>query len=125
MARSLLFCYVLLIIINKIYGSILSASEIDDLRNALMNKIDTFSNDFTPKEDKPLAASIVRLVFHDCAGPFNSGTSEDTLNNSLRLCDGCIDMDIEDHAGLESFAVEPLEEIYQDFKTKVNRADFW
>jgi len=90
-----------------------------------MNEIDTFSNEFSPSSDKPLAAHILRLVFHDCAGPENIGSTESTVNNDKRLCDGCIDLDLIDHKGLQNLAIEPLEPIYNEYKSRMSRADFW
>ena len=110
-------------ILDQVYS--FTSSDIDELRIAAMNKFDTFGNVDDPKELKPLIGSIVRLVFHDCAGPFNSGDTQLTIDNTLRLCDGCIDLDLNAHAGMEPFAVEPVEEICQLFRNKINRADCW
>lgn len=110
---------------TSIVNGILTANEIDQLRVQIMNEIDTYSNEFSPSSDKPLAAHILRLVFHDCAGPENTGITESTVNNDKRLCDGCIDLDLKDHAGLNKLAVQPLEVIYSEYKSRISRADFW
>lgn len=119
-----------ILIVMYFYGiclvnGILTAMEIDELRIRIMNEIDTFSNEFSPSSEKPLAAHIIRLVFHDCAGPENIGTTQSTVNNDKRLCDGCIDLDLQDHKGLEHMAVQPLESIYNEYKSRISRADFW
>jgi len=102
-----------------------SASDIDALRISVLNKIDTFGNEDDGPEFKPLIGSILRLVFHDCSGPYNPGTTAATNVNTKRLCDGCIDLDKLDHGGLQSLAVEPLEEICSEFADIMNRADCW
>eukprot|EP00484_Ammonia_sp_Unknown_P030020 CAMPEP_0197024752 /NCGR_PEP_ID=MMETSP1384-20130603/5256_1 /TAXON_ID=29189 /ORGANISM="Ammonia sp." /LENGTH=448 /DNA_ID=CAMNT_0042453193 /DNA_START=19 /DNA_END=1365 /DNA_ORIENTATION=- len=67
-----------------------------------------------------LAATTVRLIFHDCSGPGEAGSTE------IAQCNGCIDFQNKDHAGLQSGAVEPLDIIYQSYwNTLMNRADFW
>eukprot|EP01084_Bolivina_argentea_P309445 535252_1 len=112
-------------IIQIIHGQFLLRDEIDELRIAIMDQIDRFSNEFTSKEEKPLAASIIRLTFHDCAGPVNMGTTERTVDTSIRKCDGCINLDLGDHRGLEQFAIDPLEKVFEHFSDRINRADFW
>merc|ERR1719511_79334 len=76
-----------------------SVSEIEQLRVSVLNVIDTFGNEDDGPEFKPLIGSILRLVFHDCSGPHNPGSTSDTNNNDKRLCDGCIDLDKADHSG--------------------------
>jgi len=105
--------------------AVLTPSEIDDLRVDILNAIDTFSNAFSPAADKPLAAHIVRLVFHDCAGPENEGTTHDTANNAIRRCDGCIHTSLQDHRGINQMAIQPLEPIYAEYQSRISRADFW
>eukprot|EP01084_Bolivina_argentea_P307539 531585_1 len=102
-----------------------SASDIDRLRISVLNKIDSFGNIDDPSSMKPLLGSIVRLVFHDCAGPLNTGLTQDDIDNNIRICDGCIDFDLADHAGLKGFAVQPIEEICMEFSSLINRADCW
>ena len=55
-------------------------------------------------------ATALRLSFHDCVGG----------------CDGCLNLDNEDNAGLEDI-VTLLEEVYADnnFSELLSRADFW
>ena len=102
-----------------------TASDIERLRVSVLNKIDTFGNEDDGPEFKPLIGSILRLVFHDCSGPYNPGTTAATNVNTKRLCDGCIDLDKLDHGGLQSLAVEPLEEICAEYVEIMNRADCW
>ena len=56
------------------------------------------------------AAKALRLSFHDCVGG----------------CDGCLNLDDEDNAGLEDI-VTSLEAVYADnnFSELLSRADFW
>jgi len=56
------------------------------------------------------AAKALRLSFHDCVGG----------------CDGCLNLDDEDNAGLEDI-VNTLEQVYADnnLSELLSRADFW
>eukprot|EP01084_Bolivina_argentea_P306384 529439_1 len=102
-----------------------TASDIDVLRMVTLNKIDSFGNIDDGAELKPLIASIVRLVFHDCIGPYNPGETPSSLDDSIRICDGCIDFDAIDHAGIQEFALQPMVEICHPFADKLNTADCW
>eukprot|EP01083_Nonionella_stella_P248933 861299_1 len=68
-------------------------------------------------------ASIVRLIFHDC------GTSNSSNSNQPVICNGCIDLNAMDHAGLYDNAIIDLENLYynetNNWYTKMSRADFW
>ena len=116
---------IFLISIISAQNGALTIDEIDQLRIQVLNLIDTFGNDDDPASSKPLIGSIIRLVFHDCAGPFNPGSDVTTLDNSIRLCDGCIDLENLDHSGLQSLAQEPIESICSQWRNKMNRADCW
>ena len=74
---------------------------------------------------KPLAGSVLRLIFHDCGGP-----PEGNVAGAISKCDGCIELDnFGDHQGLERRAIEPLDDIYvgsvNNWDEKMSRADFW
>merc|ERR1719209_2216597 len=58
-------------------------------------------------ETKKLPAAV-RLAFHDCVGG----------------CDGCIDKDKPNNAGLEPF-VKALEPTFKRYENILTRADFW
>mmetsp|Transcript_55931 Transcript_55931/g.93159 ORF Transcript_55931/g.93159 Transcript_55931/m.93159 type:complete len:384 (+) Transcript_55931:52-1203(+) len=87
------------------------------LRNELQSEFDS---------DRDLIASVVRLIFHDCAGQ-----REDVLTPIARnsVCDGCIELDDKHNTGIEELAIDPLEDIYNDspnqWQSRMNRADFW
>jgi len=102
-----------------------TADDIDALRIEVLNKIDTTGNTLDGPEHKPLIGSILRLIFHDCAGPLNTGSTTATLDNTIRLCDGCIDVDLDDHNGIEELAMLPIEDICTAFSDRMNRADCW
>ena len=95
-------------------SSQITPEDIDDLRSAIREEIDESGN------NRKLLASIVRLVFHDCAGPSNS-------HNLTSQCNGCIDLSNTDHNGLLQSAITPLEDIFTEFSAEINinRADFW
>ena len=81
---------------------------------------------FTTKDDKPLCSATVRLVFHDCAGPFNPGETVETVDNTIRLCDGGLDLSLSDHAGLRQLAVDPLAPLFNKWADKFESiADYW
>eukprot|EP01084_Bolivina_argentea_P265791 450654_1 len=71
--------------------------------------------------DKPLLATTVRLIFHDCGGPPEIG--DPTLVASI--CNGCISFSNVNNLGLESGAILPLESIYISYQNVMSRADFW
>ena len=108
-----------------IVNGVLSPAEIDDLRTKIIFKINNFNDPLHPQSDKPLAARIVRLVFHDCSGPENTGNGVDTVNNDIRKCDGCININLDDHKGLQPFAMDPIESIYNEYASRISRADFY
>ncbi|CAH1789719.1 unnamed protein product, partial [Owenia fusiformis] len=58
--------------------------------------------------EMPRIAGFVRLAFHDCVGG----------------CDGCIDLENGDNAGLEDY-IKNLDDVYAQFSRKLSRADFW
>lgn len=107
--------------------------DIDELRILLA---EAFRNSTVAESDpEPLISTLVRLVFHDCGGvptiideQFQSDLDIDPRYNlnAITICDGCIDFsDLEKHAYLQEFAVEPLEPIYGLYESKMSRADFW
>ena len=105
------YLYILLFLISSIISitnAALTAEDIDQLRVEVLNLIDTFGNSDDDASQKPLIGSILRLVFHDCAGPYNPGIDVSTLDNTIRLCDGCIDLENADHAGLQELAKNQL-----------------
>ena len=68
---------------------------------------------------RSLLATTVRLTFHDCSGPGEAGSTE------IAQCNGCIDFQNDDHAGLQS-TVEQLQTIYNSgWNNLMSRADFW
>ena len=91
-----------------------------DLDSTLRNELeDEFS------DNDRLIGSVVRLIFHDCAGQQENNFS----GIGGTICDGCIDFDNTAHAGLQSLAIDPLEQIYlssdNNWNTRMSRADFW
>jgi len=105
--------------------SVPSPADIEAFRIDVLDLIDTFGNADDPPEAKPLIGSVLRLVFHDCAGPFNDGTTAASNDNAHRLCDGCIDLDKGDHGGLLELAVAPIEVLCLKYASVMNRADCW
>eukprot|EP01084_Bolivina_argentea_P251710 422261_1 len=104
-----------------ILNASLDRDDIDRLRDLLIRKIDSFSEGSDDSKDKPLAGALVRMVFHDCAGTLRD--EED--DGRVRGCNGCMNMDQIDHAGLRKKAVEPIAEIFREFSDKISIADFW
>ena len=104
----------LLSITTRLNQSQITEEELDDLRTELREEFDA-SGRF-----RDLLASTVRLIFHDCSGPPESG-------DAVSICNGCIDFSNEDHAGLVAQAVNPLEDIYNKsgWSDQMSRADFW
>jgi len=115
----------LLLLLISISNAILTRDEIDEFRVEVLNLIDTFSNFEDDSSEKPLIGSILRLIFHDCAGPYNDGNDISTLDNNIRLCDGCIDLENMDHGGLKELVQEPIEPLCNKWNNKINRADCW
>ena len=115
---------ILSITISMVYGQTSFTSlDIDELRIAAMDLFDTFGNSVDGPEFKPLIGSVIRLVFHDCAGAFHSENG--IIDNTLRVCDGCIDFNNGAHGGLKEFAVDPIMALCQQFSDRINRADCW
>ena len=104
--RILGFWFVI-ILINFIELDSLSLSEIKSLELDIRTRIDTFARPDDPNESRPLLPTIIRLVFHDCAG------SEFTTQPQ-GLCNGCINIFNPDHNGLEYGAIYPLEQVYKN-----------
>merc|ERR1719464_1135072 len=102
-----------------------SSAEIEAFRIDVLDLIDSFGNADDASDAKPLIGSVLRLVFHDCAGPFNDGTTAASNDNARRLCDGCIDLDKGDHGGLFELAVAPIEVLCLKYASVMNRADCW
>ena len=101
-----------------------TAHHINDLRRQLRKAFDESGASTDEKFNfRPLLASVVRLIFHDCAGPNNDDP------NIISTCNGCIDVNLSDNAGLTQLAINPLEELFQDplykWSEKMSRADFW
>merc|ERR1719348_2843969 len=72
------------------------------------SKVEEIEQELDKVIEKKKLPAAVRLAFHDCVGG----------------CDGCIDKDKPNNAGLEPFvkALEPTFKRYENFLT---RADFW
>ena len=105
----LVWIYFQIFLINSI-----DIDDIDDLRIELRDEFDSSGKYL------PLLSATVRLIFHDCSGP-----GEDN-KHTIAQCNGCIDFQNSDHAGLEDRAVRPLQQIYESsWKNKMSRADFW
>jgi len=95
-----------------------------DLNNTLRAQIlEKFENYTTFVE---LVAKIIQLEFHDCFGPKEGGQIES-------ICDGCIDYELLEHAGLETGAINKIDDIYTksdkvggyNWDLRMSRADFW
>ena len=104
--------------------SIPSDNDLDILSNEIINAYDTIGLGES-LIFKPLAGSVLRLIFHDCGGP-----PEGNIDGIISKCDGCIELDnFIDHVDLESRAIEPMEDIYimseNNWFEKMSRADFW
>ena len=94
-----------------------------DIRNAIDNStfpstIDEIDGILLVENGRqPLLASIVRLSFDDCVGRNVEQNTDGTDKSSNKLiknkCNGCIDFNNLESAGLEEHAVDPLEDIYQ------------
>jgi len=93
--------------------STVTIDDINDVREDIRQLLDESGN------NRDAIGAVVRLIFHDCAGPFS------TTDTGLSQCNGCIDEDNEDHAGLFNGAVDPLEEVFPLYSDIMNRADFW
>ena len=105
--------------------SVPSNDDLDKLRTEIINAYNKINIGDEPLVFKPLAGSVLRLIFHDCGGPPEGNT--DGINSK---CDGCIALDdFADHVDLEFRAIEPMEDIYIDstnnWDEKMSRADFW
>ena len=105
--------------------SIPSDDDLDKLRNEIINAYDTISPGIQSLFFKPLAGSVLRLIFHDCGGP-----PEGNIDGIISKCDGCIELDnFSDHSNLEFRAIDPLDDIYigseNNWFEKMSRADFW
>ena len=101
-----------------------SDNDLDTLRIEIINAYDTISLG-EPLRFKPLAGSVLRLIFHDCGGP-----PEGNIDGIISKCDGCIELDnFLDHRDLEFRAIEPMEDIYtgsiNNWDEKMSRSDFW
>jgi len=108
-----------------LYG-IPSSSDLDVLETQIRHAFDTITlpPNGGPLRLKPLAGSVLRLIFHDCGGP-----SEGNIG-PISKCDGCIELDdFAEHQNLGFRAVDPLDDIYLNstyqWNTKLSRADFW
>ena len=98
-----------------------TVDDINQLRIELRDEFDQHMQS-TPwgTQYRSLLATTVRLVFHDCSGPGEAGSTE------VAQCNGCIDFQNDDHAGLQQGAVEPLQDIYlSGWNQAMSRADFW
>ena len=105
--------------------SILSQSINDDIETAVV-LIEQLRRDLRAAFDasgdnKPLLATTVRLIFHDCGGPLEIGD----VSRLSSICNGCVTFSNIDNAGLQTGAVIPLELIYVSYQPFMSRADFW
>eukprot|EP01084_Bolivina_argentea_P229649 387546_1 len=71
-----------------------------------------------------LIGSVVRLVFHDCAG---SSTQQ---NGPISICNGCLALNDPHNTGIEELAVDPIDNIYtaispNNWSSRMSLADFW
>ena len=84
-------------------------SLIEDLRLDIISRITNFKrlDDNENNDANPLLATILRLVFHDCGGSNN-----ETDPDGPGICNGCINIEDPDHAGLEFGAIYPLLQVY-------------
>ena len=80
--------------------------DIHELRNEL---IDLLHGDEPVEHPRENAPDMIRLAFHDCVGHY---------------CDGCVDLDNPDNAGLRGI-MELLLPIYQKYKHCLSRSDLW
>jgi len=99
----------------------ITIQDINDLKEELREEFDAYTDETSYGYTfRSLLASTVRLTFHDCSGPGKNGIP-------LAQCNGCVDFQNPDHAGLVQFAVEPLQQIYHEGKWNeiMSRADFW
>ena len=89
----------------------------ENLRMDIISRIRGFTRGDNPEDIDPLMATIIRLVFHDCGGVKYPNTDIKT-----GICNGCINIDDPDHAGLEFGAIYPLQQVYYNsIKVKMNK----
>eukprot|EP01084_Bolivina_argentea_P309433 535229_1 len=131
----------------------LMIDELKHLESDIRYRIDTFARPDDPTETKPLLATMVRLLFHDCAA---STVNLQSMTLPKGKCNGCINPNNNEHSGLEYGAIYPLEQVYINqntittydntlysgisylqsntqwvnpsgiiWSTKLSRADFW
>ena len=95
-----------------------------DLNNTLRAQLlEKFENYATFVD---LIGKLIRLEFHDCFGPKEGG-------QTVAICDGCIDYENADHAGLIDGAINKIDNIYTksdnaggyNWDLRMSRADFW
>ena len=111
----------------------LTPQEIDSLRTDVMNIIINDIGHTNPNLKTfckfPLIGSVIRLIFHDCAGPQSTNNSTDPDIIHPRICDGCLDVNRDDHAGLRPLAIAPLEDLFKskpnNWNQRISRSDFW
>jgi len=98
-------------------------AELKTLKQELINAYDTIALGES-LVFKPLAGSVLRLIFHDCGGPPEGNTP-----GIISICDGCVELnDFADHQNLEIKAIDPLDDIYlgaNAWNQKMTRSDFW
>eukprot|EP00483_Globobulimina_turgida_P011011 UN11032 len=110
----------------------LTQGDIVDLRDELRDAFDTIISDLDdPEPVKPLLATTVRLAFHDCGGGVTVNEESETPPTSFQIpavCDGCINLENPDHAGL-AYARNALDTMYEsspyNWYKKMSRADFY
>ena len=115
-----------LIISFSLYSLTQSQSSNDDIRDAVA-LIDQLRGELRRAFDasgkhKPLLATTVRLIFHDCTGPVERSDNDNAFNS---ICNGCINFANDENLGLRTGAIQPLELIYLSYKNDMSRADFW
>ena len=83
--------------------------------------------------DVPVATSLLRLSFHDCAevDPYyvslgeTSYFSDSDTNGYIGGCNGCIGIDNDINDNLLEGAIELMEPICVEFSDVISRADCW
>jgi len=101
LAGSLLFTQVL-------SGLALTQRDVGNIANDVKALI---TSSYDPKKfEHPILGTIVRLVFHDCAGQDG--------------CDGCLGTSLPENSGLDE-VIDSLETVYTPKKNLLSRADFW
>eukprot|EP01084_Bolivina_argentea_P223187 377650_1 len=133
--------YLLFLALTHLSGSIaFDADDLADFREYIIDEIKSRQSGLTINHplvssfdglipvDQPLIAALVRLAFHDCSGinPTKGFWFSKSNKFNQYICDGCIERNAPDNAGLVEGAIEPIQPICDIFKdVGLSTADCW